>query len=151
MQADDLDFDYKQDRQAIMPTLKKHFAEGGLEFYNHVAVYSVCGPSRSSLLAGRYPHNTGYVANARAASVAAWAEQQDETIGTWLTRAGYHTAFLGKYVNGMECTIPKGWGHWGALTCTNIKRNDSSGGVSHHSVGGTYVSGLTMGSDPSNF
>ena len=64
--ADDLDFDYKQDRKAIMPHLRERLADGGLEFVNHVAVVPVCGPSRTSLLAGRYPHNVGYVANARA-------------------------------------------------------------------------------------
>ena len=144
----DLDFDYKQDRKAIMPNLDRALSKGGLEFRNHVAVVSVCGPSRSSLLAGRFPHNTGYVANARVASMAAWGALQDETLGTWMTKSGYYTAFLGKYINGMECTVPNGWRHWGGLTCTNIKRNgtgDSTrrleeGGATYerHSVGGTY-------------
>lgn len=52
--ADDLDFDYKQDRLAIMPNLKR-LREEGLHLVNHVAAQPVCGPSRSSLLAGRYP------------------------------------------------------------------------------------------------
>merc|ERR1711874_785040 len=60
--ADDLDFDYKQDRKKVMPTLKRYLSDGGLEFHNHVAVVPVCGPSRSSMLVGRFPHNTGYVA-----------------------------------------------------------------------------------------
>ena len=41
------------------------------------------------------------------------------TIGAWFTQAGYYTAFLGKYVNGMECDVPSGWRHWGGLTCTH--------------------------------
>ena len=117
--ADDLDFDYKQDRKLIMPTLKRELADGGLQFINHVAAYPVCGPSRSSLLASRFPHNTGYVANGAKASVAHWAKLQNETIGSWFTKAGYYTAFLGKYVNGMECDVPSGWRHWGGLTCTH--------------------------------
>lgn len=127
--ADDLDFDYKQDRKAVMPTLKKELSQGGLEFENHVAVVPVCGPSRSSLLAGRFPHNTGYVANSAGPSVAAWAKLQDDSVGAWMTKAGYHTAFLGKYVNGMECDIPKGWNHWGGLTCTKYQGQP---------LGGTY-------------
>ena len=127
--ADDLDFDYKQDRKAVMPTLKKMFSEGGLEFHNHVAVVPVCGPSRSSLLAGRYPHNVGYVANGAAPSIEAWSQLQNYTIGAWMTKMGYHTAFLGKYVNGMECDVPFGWNHWGGLTCTNHNG---------HKLGGTY-------------
>ena len=67
--ADDLNNDYKQDRKAIMPNLRKYLSEEGMEFANHVAVVPVCGPSRSSLLVGRFPHNVGYVANGRAASV----------------------------------------------------------------------------------
>ena len=55
--ADDLDFDYKQDRLAIMPHLRA-LREGGAHFFNHVAAFPVCGPSRSSFLAGRLPHNT---------------------------------------------------------------------------------------------
>ena len=86
--ADDLDFDYKQDRKAVMPHLKEHLAEGGLEFHNHVAVVPVCGPSRSSLLASRYPHNVGYVANSAAESVQAWAKLQNDTIGAWMQKMG---------------------------------------------------------------
>ena len=44
--------------------------------------------------------------------------QHNETIGTWLTAAGYHTAFLGKYVNNMEATVPHGWSHWGGFKQT---------------------------------
>ena len=54
--ADDLDFDYKQNRLDIMPNLKR-LREAGVHLVNHVAAQPVCGPSRSSLLAGRYPHN----------------------------------------------------------------------------------------------
>ena len=35
--ADDLDANWKQDHTAIMPALKKHWKEGGIEFTNHVA------------------------------------------------------------------------------------------------------------------
>jgi hypothetical protein len=62
--ADDLDFDYKQDRLAIMPNLKR-LREAGLHLVNHVAAQPVCGPSRSSLLAGRYPCVLAHEARAR--------------------------------------------------------------------------------------
>ena len=60
--ADDLNNDYKQDRLSFMPNLGR-IASAGAHFVNHAAVQPVCGPSRSSFLAGRYPHNTGYVCN----------------------------------------------------------------------------------------
>ena len=113
--ADDLDFDYKQDRLSVMPNLKA-VREAGAHFLNHVAAHPVCGPSRSSFLAGRYPHNTGYKYNGQPASIASWAALQNNTLGTWLTTAGYYTAFLGKYINGMEQEIPAGWRHWGGFS-----------------------------------
>ena len=93
--ADDLDFDYKQDRLAIMPHLRA-LRESGAHFVNHVAAFPVCGPSRSSFLAGRLPHNTKYQFNGEPRSMAAWAKEQDNTVGTWLTARGYHTSFFGK-------------------------------------------------------
>jgi N-acetylglucosamine-6-sulfatase len=109
--ADDLDFDYKQDRLAIMPNLKA-LRESGVHLINHVAAQPVCGPSRSSLLAGRYPHNTGYIINDSKDSIAAWTSAENNTIGTWLSAAGYYTSYLGKYVNSMEAHVPAGWSRW---------------------------------------
>ena len=94
-----------------MPNLKK-LREEGVHFLNHVAAQPVCGPSRSSLLAGRYPHNAGYVFNGGAESMKAWTLAENNTIGTWLSDAGYFTMFLGKYVNGMEEHVPAGWSRW---------------------------------------
>jgi arylsulfatase A-like enzyme len=54
--ADDLD--NRVDLLAHMPRLKK-MREEGLSLTSHVAAQPVCGPSRSSMLAGRYPHNVG--------------------------------------------------------------------------------------------
>jgi N-acetylglucosamine-6-sulfatase len=113
--ADDLDFDYKQDRLQVMPNLLA-VRESGAQFLNHVAAHPVCGPSRSSYLAGRYPHNTGYKYNAQPSSIKAWAAQQNNTLGTWLTTAGYYTAYHGKYINGMEEDVPSGWRHWGGFS-----------------------------------
>jgi arylsulfatase A-like enzyme len=109
--ADDLDFDYKQDRLAIMPNLRR-LREAGVHLVNHVAAQPVCGPSRSSLLAGRYPHNTGYIINDGKESIAAWTRAENNTLGTWLSAAGYYTMYSGKYVNSMEAHVPAGWSRW---------------------------------------
>jgi N-acetylglucosamine-6-sulfatase len=113
--ADDLDFDYKQDRLTVMPHLLS-IRDSGAQFLNHVAAHPVCGPSRSSYLAGRYPHNTGYKFNGQPSSIAAWSALQNNTLGTWLTNAGYYTAYHGKYVNGMEEEVPAGWRQWGGFS-----------------------------------
>ena len=85
-----MDNDFKQDRLAIMPNLKK-FRESGVHFINHVAAQPVCGPSRSSLLQGRFPHNVGYFANDDPPSIANYLNVANNSVGTWLTAAGYHT------------------------------------------------------------
>jgi len=109
--ADDLEGDWKQNRLDFMPNLHR-IINKGVSFSEHISNDPLCGPSRASLLSGRYPHNHGYRSNLDAPSIAAWRNIQNNTIGTWLTRAGYHTAYFGKYVNGLENEVPSGWNHY---------------------------------------
>jgi N-acetylglucosamine-6-sulfatase len=119
LMADDLDADWKQDHSAIMPSLRKYWKEGGVEFTNHVAAVPVCGPSRSSLLTARYPHNNGYRMNSDSPSIETWcgahnpSANMNRSVGDWLARSGYYTAFLGKTVNSCEAWANSGWSHWG--------------------------------------
>jgi hypothetical protein len=113
--ADDLNNDNSQDRLAIMPNLRR-IARSGAHFVNHVAAQPVCGPSRSSLLQGRFPHNAGYLCNIDGPSEEAYLKVANNTVGTWLTSAGYHTAFVGKYINGLEGTVPSGWNYWSGFS-----------------------------------
>ena len=111
-----------------MPKLKLHMQDGGIRFNAHVADAPQCGPSRSSTLTGRAVHNTKFYINADPdqASFKNYAAVQNQTIGPFLSGAGYHTAFLGKYVNGLECVPnPKWegqptWSYWYA-TCNTCK------------------------------
>ena len=112
--ADDLEADYKQDRLALMPNLRRLRASG-VSFENHIASIPLCGPSRGSLLSGRYAHNNGYRHNLDAASIAAWRVIENNTLGTWMTAAGYRTSYLGKYLNGLETTVPAGWNYYGGF------------------------------------
>lgn len=131
--SDDQDGNDKQDWADIMPKLKLHFQDGGLRFNSHVADAPQCGPSRSSTLTGRAVHNTKFWINAdpTRASFANYAMVQNRTIGTFLTAAGWHTVFLGKYVNGFECVpnpIFEGkqtWSYWHATCNTYVLYNSS--------------------------
>jgi hypothetical protein len=109
--ADDLEADFKQDRLALMPNLRRLRA-GGVSFDNHIAAAPLCGPSRGSILSGRLPHNNGYRHNLDSNSLAAWRVIENNTLGAWLTRAGYRTSYLGKQMNGLETTVPSGWHHY---------------------------------------
>ncbi len=116
--ADDLNFDYKSDRVAYMPNLRKRLRDGGAQFVNHVATCPVCGPSRSSFLLGRHVHNAGYYMNGDKPSIRNYLLQHNDTVGNWLREAGYHTAMFGKYVNNCEHTVPSAFSHWGGFMNT---------------------------------
>jgi len=88
---------------------------------NHVAAVPVCGPSRSSLLLSKFPHNNGYKMNGDIPSVASFCGpggHMNDTVGNWLARAGFYTAFLGKHINNCEWATEQGWSHWGGLINT---------------------------------
>eukprot|EP00051_Salpingoeca_urceolata_P029152 m.489072 g.489072 ORF g.489072 m.489072 type:complete len:680 (+) comp26352_c0_seq1:136-2175(+) len=116
--ADDLNADWKSDRLAYMSALNTKMVQQGAYYRNHVAAVPVCGPSRSSMLLGRYPHNTGYFMNGDLDSVDNYLAEHNHTVGKWLRDAGYYTGFLGKYVNGCENHVPHGWSHWGGFVQT---------------------------------
>ena len=46
------------------------------------------------------------------------AGHMNDTVGNWLARAGYYTAFLGKHINNCEWATEQGWSHWGGLINT---------------------------------
>ena len=58
----------------------------------HAATLRPPFDAHESCSQGRYPHNVGYKANLDQPSVKAYAKVANNTIGTWFTAAGYHTA-----------------------------------------------------------
>ena len=120
----------------LIPMRKtKHLiAEEGVTFTNAFVTTPVCCPSRSTILTGLYPHNSGVVTNREpgncngqdwrdGAEKAAYAVHLSE-------RGGYETAFIGKYLNryglqeagGLE-HVPPGWTHWRALVGNSVYFN----------------------------
>ena len=92
--------------------------KNGVTFTNYFVTDSLCCPSRSSIFTGRYPHDTGVFTNqgedgGYGVFIARGNEQ--ETFAVALARAGYRTAFLGKYLNGYQPHQHPGgpgWHHW---------------------------------------
>lgn len=66
-------------------------AERGACFDNTYATAPVCGPSRAGLYAGKYSHAVGSWTNGLG------VQRGVETIGEHLRRAGYRTAYVGKW------------------------------------------------------
>jgi arylsulfatase A-like enzyme len=105
-----------------MPYTQQLIAERGATFNRYYTPYSLCAPSRVSLLTGRYAHNNNVRGNVAPdggypgfASHGAYSNN----LATWLQGAGYRTIHIGKFLNayGEEpydsgTEVPPGWDAW---------------------------------------
>ena len=104
--------DQRWDTLSAMPAVRRDLVAHGVTFENAFAVNPLCCPSRTSILTGRYSHSTGVYGNAPPHGGAA-SFDDSSTIATWLRRAGYRTAYVGKYLNGYWGDyVPSGWDRW---------------------------------------
>lgn len=87
----------------------------GTTYVKSISSFPLCCPSRTTSLTGQYAHNHGVLHNAGPFGGFANFEQSN-TLPVWLQAAGYHTMFLGRYLNGYEFSggIPAGWNDWQA-------------------------------------
>src|SRR5207247_8724581 len=111
--------DQRWDTLSAMPTVNSELIQKGVEFTNAFVPDSLCCPSRTSILTGDYSHTTGVWRNQP--PYGGWESFDDSsTIATWLQAAGYHTALVGKYLNGYwnapSGYVPPGWEHWVSVT-----------------------------------
>jgi arylsulfatase A-like enzyme len=103
---------------SVMPQTRSLIGDQGTTFANVFANDPLCCPSRSTFLTGQYAHNHGVVTGNGFGDL-----DSSNTVGVWLQNAGYHTGFVGKYVNGYgrpnaggRTLVPPGWSEWyGAL------------------------------------
>ncbi len=96
----------------------------GMSFDDYVVTDSLCCPSRSSILTGRFPHDTGVFTNSGPDGGFDYFHSHGEeanTFATALQAKGYRTAMMGKYLNGYlpadrqggtEPYVPPGWNEW---------------------------------------
>jgi N-acetylglucosamine-6-sulfatase len=99
-----------------MPTVRQKLLEGGTTFENAFATTPQCCPSRASFLTGQYAHNHGVMHNDTPQGGFEKFRKsggQHSTVATWLSDAGYRTAYIGKYLNGYDTKhVPPGWERW---------------------------------------
>ena len=99
----------------VMTNVGRLLAAQGTTFDNSIASYSLCCPSRATILTGQYAHNHGVLGN-RPPEGGYYSLDNANTLPVWLQRAGYYTAHIGKYLNGYGTRdpreIPPGWSEW---------------------------------------
>ncbi|MDQ3629133.1 MAG: sulfatase [Actinomycetota bacterium] len=113
--------DMRQDELsgAWMKRTRQLVGSQGVRVPNSVAPSPLCVPARASLLTGQYPHNHGTHSHHPAFNFNVFDDS--DTLATRLQAAGYHTSFLGKYLNGYERKggnpyVPPGWDDWRGST-----------------------------------
>ncbi len=108
--------DQRLDTLAQMPNVQSLLVDRGRTFTSAFTPVPICCPSRSTILTGRYAHDTGVYGNYGVNG--GWAAfrrngNEERTIAVALQRHGYRTALIGKYLNGYESSpmgfAPDGW------------------------------------------
>jgi N-acetylglucosamine-6-sulfatase len=103
----------------------------GARFLNAFATTPLCSPSRGSILTGLYTHRHGILDNTDRSALS-------HTLATFprqLQRAGYETAFIGKWHMGNDETRRPGFDYWvamrgqGEATDPWLHENDRGGKV----------------------
>ncbi|CAH8284095.1 arylsulfatase A-like enzyme [Mariniflexile fucanivorans] len=84
---------------AITPNLDK-LANQGTVFNNAYCQYSVCGPSRASVMSGFYPHNLSGSLNEDDVVQESTKALGSELMHTWFRNNGYETLAVGKILHG---------------------------------------------------
>lgn len=104
-------------REMCTPNLDA-MAENGIRYTNAYSCQPVCGPARSAIFTGTWPHSNGSVANSMPLGA------NVKTIGQRLTDHGVHAAYIGKYhLDGGDYfglgICPEGWDpdYWYDMKC----------------------------------
>jgi arylsulfatase A-like enzyme len=113
--TDDLDEQPMQQLSGI----RNIMGSNGTTFNNAYVTYSLCCPSRATILRGQYPHNHQIIGNSSPQGGEGKFRSlglDKSTVATWLNSAGYQTKYIGKYMNGYGGSyVPPGWDEWFVL------------------------------------
>jgi arylsulfatase A-like enzyme len=90
-------------------------AKQGMRFDRCLVTNSICGPSRATILTGKYNHLNGFVNNSNSTFDGA-----QTTFPKLLQKAGYQTAIIGKWHLGSD---PTGFDFWQILPAQGIYYN----------------------------
>ena len=109
-----------------MPKSAAAIRDTGLTFSDNFGPTPTCCPARSTILTGKYAHNTGVFNNGGAlGGFKTFLDKGNETntVATYLQAAGYRTGIAGKYLNGIQTFpthIAPGWNDWNVGVDPNL-------------------------------
>lgn len=98
---------YGDQRRLLETPNMDRIAREGMRFDRCLVTNSICGPSRASILTGKYSHLNGFYNNSNSRF-----DGGQQTFPKILQSAGYSTAVIGKWHLG---TDPTGFDHWHIL------------------------------------
>ena len=120
--SDDHRFDFMGFVPGAPPFLRTpnldRMAKGGAHVRNAMVTTALCSPSRASILSGLYAHRHGVVDNTTPIPAGTVFFPQR------LQRAGYRTAYVGKWHMGEDTDAPKkGFDHWVSFRGQGVYQN----------------------------
>ncbi len=99
----------------VMPNTLGLIAAQGITFNRYYVSNPLCCPSRTTMLTGRYSHNTGVLTNFFP-SGGFYKFDLQNNLAVWLHNAGYETSHVGKFLNQYgdndPTQVPPGWDDW---------------------------------------
>lgn len=106
---------YGDARKLIATPNIDRIAKQGMRFDRCLVTNSICGPSRATILTGKYNHLNGFVNNTNSTF-----DGSQTTFPKLLQKAGYQTAMIGKWHLGSD---PTGFDFWQVLPGQGIYYN----------------------------
>lgn len=106
---------YGEKRRLLDTPHMDRIAREGMRFDRCLVPNSICGPSRATILTGKYSHRNGFYNNTNCVF-----DGSQQTFPKLLQQAGYQTALIGKW---HLVSDPTGFDHWHILPGQGVYYN----------------------------